>query len=69
MFGNLSRRQLKIVTELKMGFYYIALNSNVTIIPIAFNFVIKKVNIRKSFFVNREANLFTKILNSHFKKA
>jgi hypothetical protein len=35
----------KKVTELKTGFYYIALKANVPIIPVAFDFGKKEVNL------------------------
>lgn len=57
----------KKVTELKTGFYYIALNSNVPIIPIAFNFGNKEINIGKPFFPTGVINKDMKILMSHFK--
>lgn len=57
----------KKVTELKTGFYYIALKSNVPIIPIAFNFGNKEVNIGKPFFPTGAINTDMKILVSHFK--
>ena len=39
----------KKVTELKTGFYFIALKANVPIIPVAFNFTIKTVQIGNPF--------------------
>lgn len=39
----------KKVTELKTGFYYIALKANAPIIPVAFNFGKKEVNIGQPF--------------------
>jgi 1-acyl-sn-glycerol-3-phosphate acyltransferase len=57
----------KKVNELRSGFYYIALKANVPIIPVAFNFGKKTVNIGKPFYPtsNYEADL--KILLNHFK--
>ena len=40
----------KLVSELKTGFYYIALKANVPIIPVAFNFGKKEVAIGTAFF-------------------
>ena len=40
----------KLVSELKTGFYYIALKANVPILPVAFDFGKKEVSIGKSFF-------------------
>lgn len=56
----------KKVTELKSGFYYIAIKANVPIIPVAFDFGNKTVNIGKPFYptLNYENDL--KILLNHF---
>lgn len=54
------------VSELRSGFYYIALNANVPIIPVAFDFGTKTVNVGEVFYPtsNYEADL--KILLNHF---
>jgi 1-acyl-sn-glycerol-3-phosphate acyltransferase len=56
----------KKVNELKTGFYYIALKANVPIIPIAFDFGKKVVNLGKPLMPtgNLEEDLI--ILNKHF---
>jgi 1-acyl-sn-glycerol-3-phosphate acyltransferase len=41
----------KKVTELKTGFYYIALKANVPIIPVAFDFGKKEVNLEFQFYL------------------
>lgn len=56
----------KKVTELKTGFYYIALKANVPIIPVAFNFGIKTVQIAKPFIPTGNIANDMKILESHF---
>lgn len=57
----------KKVNELKSGFYYIAVNANVPIIPVAFDFGRKTVSIGNPFYTtgNYEADL--KILLQHFQ--
>jgi 1-acyl-sn-glycerol-3-phosphate acyltransferase len=57
----------KLVTELKSGFYYIALKANVPIIPVAFDFGKKQVKFGEPFYPtsNYEADL--PILLQHFK--
>ena len=56
----------KKVTELKTGFYYIALKANVPIIPVAFDFGKKEVNFGQPLIPsgNLEADLI--ILKNHF---
>ena len=56
----------KKVTELKTGFYYIALKANVPIIPVAFDFGKKEVNFGQPLMPsgNIEADLI--ILKNHF---
>lgn len=58
----------KKVTELKSGFYYIALKAGVPIIPVAFNFGIKAVQIGKV--VNPSGNYEKDLalLLEHFKE-
>lgn len=56
----------KKVNELKTGFYYIALKANVPIIPVAFNFGKKEVNIGKPFYPTGNINSDLKILTQHF---
>lgn len=56
----------KKVTELKTGFYYIALKANVPIIPVAFNFGMKEVNIGQPFYPSGNSIEDMKILSTHF---
>lgn len=56
----------KKVTELKTGFYYIALKANVPIISVAFNFGKKEVNIGQPFYPTGKIDSDMKILTSHF---
>ena len=59
-------RKEKKVSQLKTGFYYIALKAEVPIIPVAFDFGKKEVNLGKPFFPtsNYEADLNE--LKKHF---
>ena len=57
----------KKVSELRSGFYYIALKANVPIIPVAFDFGKKTVNIGKPFYPTSNYNDDLKILLNHFK--
>ena len=57
----------KKVTELKSGFYYIAMKANVPIIPIAFNFGKKKVNMGKPYYPTSNYENDLKILLKHFE--
>ena len=57
----------KKVTELKSGFYYIALKANVPIIPIAFDFGRKKVNLGKPYYPTSNYDNDLKILLKHFE--
>jgi len=57
----------KKVAELKSGFYYIALRANVPIIPIAFDFGNKTVNIGKVFYPISNYENDLKILLKHFE--
>jgi lysophospholipid acyltransferase (LPLAT)-like uncharacterized protein len=50
-FGSCSEGTRKKVTELKTGFYYIALKANVPIIPVAFDFGKKEVNLEFQFYL------------------
>ena len=56
----------KKVTELKSGFYYIALKAGVPIIPVAFNFGIKAVQIGKPLFPTGDYEKDVAILTAHF---
>jgi 1-acyl-sn-glycerol-3-phosphate acyltransferase len=56
----------KKVTELKTGFYYIALKANVPIIPVAFDFGKKEINIGEPFYPTRNINTDMEILLAHF---
>jgi 1-acyl-sn-glycerol-3-phosphate acyltransferase len=57
----------KKVSEIRTGFYYIALKANVPIIPVAFDWGKKEVNLGAPFFPtgNYEADL--QILKQHYK--
>ena len=57
----------KGVKEIKTGFYYIALKANVPIVPVAFDWGKKEVNLGKPFYPtgNYEADL--EVLKSHYK--
>ena len=57
----------KRVTELKSGFYYIALKANVPIIPVAFNFGSKSVTIGTPFFPSGNYIADLQVLLAHFK--
>ncbi len=59
----------KKVTELKTGFYYIALKANVPIIPIAFDFSSKEVKIGRPFYPTSDYKNDLKILLNHFEGA
>lgn len=54
------------VTELKTGFYFIALKANVPIIPVAFDFGKKEVNLGKPVYPSGEIEEDLKILKQHF---
>ena len=56
----------KKVTELKTGFYYIAIKAHVPIIPVAFDFGKKTVNIGKPFYPTGNLDLDLKVLEKHF---
>jgi 1-acyl-sn-glycerol-3-phosphate acyltransferase len=57
----------KKVTELKTGFYYIALKAKVPIIPVAFNFGIKEVQIGAPFFPTGNLEEDLEMLMPHFR--
>ena len=57
----------KKINELKTGFYYIALKANVPIIPVAFDFGQKTVNLGKPYFPTSNYENDLKILLDHFK--
>lgn len=57
----------KKVTKLKSGFYYIALEANVPIIPVAFDFGKKTVKIGKAFYPTSNYEVDLKILLNHFE--
>ncbi len=57
----------KKVTELKSGFYYIALKAGVPIIPVAFNFEKKAVQLGKPVFPSGDYEKDLPILLEHFK--
>ncbi|MGO4771347.1 1-acyl-sn-glycerol-3-phosphate acyltransferase [Flavobacterium sp. W22_SRS_FK3] len=56
------------VSEIRSGFYYIALKAKVPIIPVAFDWKKKEVNLGKAFFPteNYETDLLS--LKKHYKK-
>jgi 1-acyl-sn-glycerol-3-phosphate acyltransferase len=54
------------VAELKTGFYYIALKANVPIIPVAFNFGKKEVNLGSPMVPTGNIDLDMSILTKHF---
>jgi 1-acyl-sn-glycerol-3-phosphate acyltransferase len=56
----------KKISELRTGFYYIALKANVPIIPIAFDYGKKTVSIGKPFYPNSTYEEDLKILLNHF---
>lgn len=56
----------KKVTELKSGFYYIALKANVPIIPVAFNYGKKAVQFGKAFYPTGNFENDLKIIENHF---
>lgn len=57
----------KKVTELKTGFYYIALKAQVPIIPVAFNFGQKEVQLGNPFFPTGNLENDLKVLMPHFE--
>lgn len=56
----------KKVTELKTGFYYIALKANVPIIPIAFDFGKKEINLGNPIFPFGDIEADITALKKHF---
>lgn len=56
----------KKVTELKTGFYYIALKANVPIIPVAFDFGKKEVNLGKPLMPTGNIEEDLTILKKHY---
>lgn len=59
----------KKVTELRTGFYYIALKANVPIIPVAFDYSKKEVRIGTPFYVTGNFEEDMKIFLPHYKNA
>ena len=57
----------KKVSELKTGFYYIAHKASVPIIPVAFNYGKKEVNIANPFYATGNIDEDLKILMLHFE--
>lgn len=55
------------VTELRSGFYYIALKANVPIIPVAFDYSKKEVKIGNTFPVSGNYDADMKLILQHFK--
>ena len=56
----------KYVSELKTGYYYIALKANVPIIPVAFDFGNKEVRFGKPLLPSGDYDSDIRILNQHF---
>ncbi|HMK07250.1 MAG TPA: 1-acyl-sn-glycerol-3-phosphate acyltransferase, partial [Flavobacterium sp.] len=59
----------KKVTELKTGFYYIALKANIPIIPVAFDYGKKKVRIAEAFYPTGNFDEDMKVILPHFRAA
>lgn len=56
----------KYVSELKTGFYYIALKANVPIIPVAFDFGKKEVRLGQPLLPSGNLEIDLTLLNRHF---
>jgi 1-acyl-sn-glycerol-3-phosphate acyltransferase len=56
----------KYVSELKTGFYYIALKANVPIIPVAFDFGKKEVRFGRPLHPSGDLATDLQLLNQHF---
>lgn len=54
------------ITELKTGFYYIAMKANVPIIPVTFDFGKKEVNLGKPVFPSGDIKTDLTTLKKHF---
>ena len=59
----------KKVTELRTGFYYIALKANVPIIPVAFDYSKKEVRIGQPIYVSGNYEEDMKMILPHYKDA
>lgn len=59
----------KKVEQLKTGFYYIALQANVPIIPVSINFEKKVIDFGKPFYPTGKLEPDLTILNKHFVNA
>ncbi|TBX64830.1 acyltransferase [Flavobacterium silvisoli] len=59
----------KKVTQLKTGFYYIALKAGVPIIPVAFDYAKKEVRIGNPFYVSGNYEADMELILPHFKEA
>lgn len=59
----------KKVTELKTGFYYIALTANVPIIPVAFDYGKKEVRFAEAFYPTGNFDEDMKVILPHFRQA
>ncbi|WJS93706.1 1-acyl-sn-glycerol-3-phosphate acyltransferase [Flavobacterium johnsoniae] len=57
----------KKVTEIKTGFYFIALKANVPIVPVAFDWGKKEVNLGEPFFPTGNYEADFKILKKHYE--
>ena len=56
----------KKISELKTGFYYIALKAKVPVIPIAFDFGKKEINLGKPVFPSGDIEADITVLKKHF---
>jgi 1-acyl-sn-glycerol-3-phosphate acyltransferase len=59
----------KKVTELKTGFYYIALKANVPIVPVAFDYAKNEVRLAKPFYPTGNFEADMKVIFPHFLSA
>ena len=57
----------KKVSEIKTGFYYIAIKANVPIVPVAFDFENKQVRIGNQFVPTGHIDIDLPLLLQHFK--
>jgi 1-acyl-sn-glycerol-3-phosphate acyltransferase len=57
----------KKVSEIRSGFYYIAVKANVPIIPVAFDWSKKEVNLGQAFFPTGYYEADLQILRNHYK--
>ncbi|QYJ69527.1 1-acyl-sn-glycerol-3-phosphate acyltransferase [Flavobacterium litorale] len=57
----------KKVVQWKTGFYYIALKANVPIVPVAFNYAKKEVNIAAPYYLTGNKGIDFTALEAHYK--